>query len=309
MKTIFVTGAKGFIGNHLSSFLSSINYNVYGLGHGVWPDLEIYKWGLKEWINGDVNSENLSYLLKRHGCPAIIFHLAGGSSVNLSIKNPSEDFFRTVVATAKLLEWVRQESPSTKLVIISSAAVYGSGHDKNISEAEKLRPYSPYGYHKMMMEELCKSYSANYGLSSVVVRLFSVYGSELRKQLMWDICSRLFKGESHIELNGTGNEMRDWTEIRDVVRLLEQAAPLANETVPIINGGSGIATPIKDIASRILEAWDSSARINFSGHSRVGDPINLVSVPTRINTELFDWKVKLDEGIPNYVSWFKQVTK
>ena len=107
-----------------------------------------------------------------------------------SIANPYEDFTRTVATTAELLEWMRLGARNARLVSVSSAAVYGAGHTGPIREEQALLPFSPYGYHKLMMENLCLSYAANYGLAVMVVRLFSVYGSWLKKQVLWDMCSQ-----------------------------------------------------------------------------------------------------------------------
>ena len=146
-----------------------------------------------------------------------------------SIANPYEDFTRTVATTAELLEWMRLGARNARLVSVSSAAVYGAGHTGPIREEQALLPFSPYGYHKLMMENLCLSYAANYGLAVTVVRLFSVYGSWLKKQVLWDMCSSLASGTRQLVLGGTGEELRDWTDIRDVVRALEFAMGLASD--------------------------------------------------------------------------------
>ena len=76
---------------------------------------------------------------------------------------------RTVATTAELLEWMRLGARHATLVAVSSAAVYGAGHTGPIREEQALAPFSPYGYHKLMMENLCQSYAVSYGLSVMVV--------------------------------------------------------------------------------------------------------------------------------------------
>ena len=114
------------------------------------------------------------------------------------LPTPMKTSTRTVATTAELLEWMRLAARNAKLVSVSSAAVYGAGHTGPIREEDALLPFSPYGYHKLMMENLCQSYAVNYGLSVMVVRLFSVYGSWLKKQLLWDMCSSLACGHAAI---------------------------------------------------------------------------------------------------------------
>ena len=117
------------------------------------------------------------------GLPSTVFHLAGGSSVGLSIAQPFEDFSRTVSSTARLLEWLRGAAPDCRLIVASSAAVYGAKYVGPIPENAAPAPMSPYGEHKLMMEQLCRSYAITFGLRSTVVRLFSVYGPQFAKAI------------------------------------------------------------------------------------------------------------------------------
>ena len=225
-----------------------------------------------------------------------------------ALANPNEDFSRTVRSTASLLEWLRLISPSTSLVAVSSAAVYGAGHAGPIAEEASCRPYSPYGYHKQMMEQLCGSYGANFQIRSVVLRLFSVYGAELRKQLLWDICCKLQAASGTVELGGTGDELRDWIEVRDAVTALAKAPLLASAAAPVLNVGTGIATPVKSIASIIYAAWRPLTRpaaIRFNGNARPGDPFSLQADTRRMSAHGVRCAVAIETGIPEYVRWFQ----
>ena len=308
MAGIWITGAHGFIGQHLARTLAQQGQTVIGLGHGAWPDAEAAGCGVARWLNGDISASNLHALRAAHGVPETVFHLAGGSSVGAAVANPREDFFRTVATTVELLEWLRQESPQTRLVAVSSAAVYGAGHEGPIAEAAPLRPYSPYGHHKLMMESLCRSYGAAYGQRSVVARLFSVYGAGLRKQLLWDLCSKLATSAQHIELGGSGGELRDWTDVRDVTRALALSAASADAGVPAINIGTGTAASVKVVAQTVMQAWSGDASppaLSFSGHSRPGDPFSLQADSGLLATLGFGWNVPLANGLNDYVRWFK----
>lgn len=306
MMSIWITGAYGFIGRHLAKRLTYQGHKVTSIGHGNWSINEAKQWGITNWLDGEINTSNLGLLFKKFGKPDVIFHLAGGSSVGASIENPYQDYQRTVTSGINLLEWVRLNSINTSVVMVSSAAVYGSGHTGPIPESARLHPFSPYGYHKMMLEALCQSYGASYGLQSVIVRLFSVYGAELQKQLLWDACQRLSKGEPTLKLGGNGDEIRDWTEISDVVRLLDSVTTLAKDTAPMINGGSGVGTSIHNIAHILVDAWGTNTPIEFSGQCRPGDPKSLIAKPSINNNASFDWRVNVEKGIPNYVNWFRK---
>ena len=311
MARILITGAHGFIGKHLAQFLATAGHQVCGLGHGIWPESEAAAWGLVRWTNGDIVPSNLRQLQQSLGTPDVVYHLAGGSSVGVAVANPREDFFRTVVTTAELLDWLRLDAPEAKLVAVSSAAVYGSGHAGRIAEQATLNPYSPYGHHKRLMEELCRSYAASYGQRATVARLFSVYGLGLKKQLLWDLCSRLAAGASPLSLGGSGDELRDWTEVHDVVRALALLADTASSEVPLFNVGTGVATPVRRVAGLLAQAWaaDTEATpLAFSGATRAGDPFSLVADPARLAAMGFAWQCPLEQGIADYVHWFRSST-
>ncbi len=284
---------------------------MVGIGHGPWPSAEARAWGIERWLNGGIHASNLQQLLGDGGPPDYIFHLAGGSSIGASIANPYEDFTRTVATTAELLEWMRLGARNAKLVSVSSAAVYGAGHTGPIKEEDALLPFSPYGYHKLMMENLCLSYAENFGLSVLVVRLFSVYGSWLKKQLLWDMCSSLAAGTRQLVLGGTGEELRDWTDIRDVVRALEFTMGLASDpgAMAVFNVGSGQATSVGSIAAMVLESWPAPARVVFNGKARPGNPCSLVADDSFLQTKGFVWSVPVHRGVRDYVRWYLQSSR
>lgn len=308
MASAWITGAHGFIGRYLARNLQASGYKVAGIGHGAWPEVEAAQWGLSFWLNGEISSSNLGQMRQALGLPDVVFHLAGGSSVGAAIANPHEDFTRTVVSTAELLEWLRQYSPDTRLVAVSSAAVYGSIHTGAIAEVAQLSPFSPYGTHKLMMEEACRSYAANFGLRVVLPRLFSVYGPGLKKQLLWDLCGKISAG-GEIELGGSGSELRDWIDVRDVARSLERVGEHASVQAPVINLASGVATSVADIAAMVAANWTDSGtaskRVVFSGRSRPGDPFSLVADVARMRAWGIDNRIPVTQGVAEYVAWYR----
>jgi UDP-glucose 4-epimerase len=303
---VWVTGANGFIGRHLVRVLADRGYRVHGIGHGAIGETERHRLGLEHWLNGEIDAANLAALAEHSGLPSTIFHLAGGSSVGLSIAQPFEDFSRTVASTARLLEWLRGTARDCRVIVASSAAVYGAGHAGAIAVDAATFPMSPYGQHKLIMEQLCRSYAVTFGLQSTVARLFSVYGPNLRKQLPWDICSRLQAGERRLLLGGTGAEVRDWTDVRDVARLLTAIdGKPQSEAFQVINAGSGRGTTVARVAARLAECWGGTVSVQYSGVVRPGDPTSLLSDDAMRRTPSFDWTIPVEQGLADYVSWFK----
>jgi UDP-glucose 4-epimerase len=279
---------------------------VVGLGHGAFTLAELEQWGLTSSLNGEVNSSNLNRILKDFGAPTVVFHLAGGSSVGPSIRIPEEDFQRTVVSTSALLDWLRLNAPDSKVVLSSSAAVYGAMHNGPIAESAETIPFSPYGFHKRMAELLFESYYRNFGLNCSFVRLFSVYGSELRKQLLWDVCQRLSRGTDSIVMHGSGEECRDWFHVEDCVRLLGKVGFAQEKSSSIVlNGGTGVSVRVKEIVEHVMNEWGGIRGLHFNGVVPLGDPRSLVADTQLARSIGFEPSVPWQDGIREYVSWFK----
>ena len=304
--SVWITGARGFIGRHLAHHLAERGHEVCGLGHGLWAEAEARRSGIMRWRNAEVRIANLASLAREQPRPPdVIFHLAGGASVAAAIAGPLEDFDRTVQSTAELLEWARQEAPRSHIIAVSSAAVYGAAGAGRLPEHTPCLPCSPYGFHKLLAEQLCGSYRQSYGVRASVVRLFSVYGPGLKKQLLWDLCTRLAAGERNVQLGGSGAELRDWADVRDVVRALALVAETGADIPSPLNVATGAGTAVKRIAELIGAAWPGAAPVSFSGRSRPGDPFSLVADATRLAALGFDWTISLETGIGDYVRWFQ----
>lgn len=305
LQQAWVTGARGFIGRNLARHLVRGGCRVSGIGHGAWAAQDAAQWGVALWLHGEIDRANLDLLLQQTGEPDCIFHLAGGSSVGPSFASPQEDFLRTVDTTARLLDWVRARVPQCRVVAASSAAVYGAGHQGPIAESAAITPFSPYGYHKAVMELLCRSYGANFGLHLAVLRLFSVYGAGLRKQLLWDLCTKLESSRDSVTLDGTGGETRDWLHVEDAARLLMRVAAVAGPSCPFVNGGTGRSTSIRDLAALVTATWQPARTVVFSGRSRAGDPLDLIADTGCASRLGFSPLVNLTTGVEAFVRWYR----
>ena len=257
---------------------------------------------------GTDTGRHIFELLKvTYGTPNSIYHLAASSSVANSYSDPYKSFVDTVDLTSILLEFIRTSLNINEVsfFITSSAAVYGNNYFGKINEECTPSPFSNYGYHKLMSELICINYARSYGIKLIVFRLFSVYGDELRKQLIWDLCNKIYSNYSNLNLSGIGNEVRDWIHVSDVVNLIIECSKFANENAQIINLGTGVGTTVKEIAQRVKDSFKSSVQIDFSGELRLGDPYSLVSDISMLNSLVSDYKFKkIDKGINEYVEWY-----
>ena len=169
MKQAAVLGAAGFVGRHAARALALAGYDVVGIGHGSWLRDEWREWGLRDWHVADISLETL---LTYAGEPEILVQCAGSGSVAFSMTHPAQDFRRSVDSTLAALDFVRLHAPDCRFVLPSSAAVYGSAEQMPITVADRLRPESPYGVHKKIAEDLCRSYARTFGIRAAIVRLF-----------------------------------------------------------------------------------------------------------------------------------------
>ena len=302
MSVVWITGGHGFIGKELAKHCRNNGDDVYGIGHK--ESALAVEMAYAYWLTSDIDETGLERLKTQSSSPDVIYHLAGGSSVGASIVDPRHDFERTVTTTSQLLDWVRIFSPQTKVVCASSAAIYGASFSGLITEKNFGVPYSPYGFHKAMQESLCQSYIEAYDLKISIVRLFSVYGPGLQKQLVWDLCNKLKVNRGGVSLQGSGRELRDWIHITDAVRLLRHVASIKGNVV--LNGGTGIATSIAEIAMMISNAWGQNHEIGFTGLERKGDTIALIAEPSRLKQMGFEHEIDLNKGINDVVSWFQE---
>jgi len=298
-KRVLITGAAGFIGRYVAKEFSNQGYDVIGMGWGKFPDYA--DWGLSAWYEAEVSLEMLCEYV---GQPDVIVHCAGGASVGNSVRHPRQDFCQTVDATSHVLEYIRLHSPQTRLVYPSSAAVYGNVKVSPIPESTPYNPVSPYGVHKMMAEQLCQLYASRYRLSIAIVRLFSIYGEGLRKQLLWDACNKLSNGDR--SFFGTGEEVRDWLHVSDAARLLYLAVEQTSLLYTEVNGGSGKGVKVKDILHSLCIAMGVEEEPIFSSVYKDGDPNVLLAN----NSEVLSWgwrpELDLEQGIASYVRWFNQ---
>jgi UDP-glucose 4-epimerase len=303
MTNILVTGANGFVGRHVSRLAARDGHTVVGIGHGDWTEDVWRDWGLSAWHELDVT---LASLLAHGGEPEVVIHCAGGSSVGFSLDNPAQDFDRTVGTTRDVLEYLRIKAPEAALVYPSSAAVYGRATTLPITEDAPLAPISPYGAHKQIAEGMCRSYAETFGLRVAIVRLFSAYGAELRKQLLWDACRKLTAGDCRFA--GTGRQTRDWVHVEDAARLLVLAGRKASPAAPIVNGASGQEVSVERVLGVLFDALGKAGQPAFTGEARAGDPDRYVGDPSRALAWGWDPQWSWERGVRDYARWFRDQT-
>jgi UDP-glucose 4-epimerase len=278
-----VTGSHGFLGRAISAALATGGWTVTGAGR---PEHEI-------------PSPEFDELLQA-ARPSLVVHCAGPASVPASVADPDADRAASVGVTAALLEGLQALSPSPRLILISSAAVYGQPRELPIAEGAPYAPISPYGRHRVECEGIARSR----GLPAVVLRIFSAYGEGLRRQVLWDIAQRALAG-GPIELLGSGEESRDFVHASDVGRALLTAAQQAPFDGEAYNLASGVETPIAELAEMLVDALGVERRPVFTGIARSGDPVRWCADIAALRALGFEPQVPLEEGVARYATWVR----
>lgn len=293
MKKMLITGVNGFIGAAAKEYFTK-KYDVYGIDI-VGKDDE------KQFIL-DMRSDELKKVLLNIS-PDIIIHAAGGANVSKSIEDPKLDFDNSVQVFYNLLDSMRVTKTIGRLIFLSSAAVYGNAKKLPISEKADLNPISPYGLHKKICEEIGEYYNNYYGIDISILRIFSVYGPGLRKQIMWDMFQK-FIDKGKIELFGTGEETRDYIYIADLLRSIEYIIN-NDEKNGIYNIANGQAVTIREVAEIFSELMCGEIRVLFNKSVRKGDPQYWCADISKIKKMGYSQETKLYDGIKKYISWAK----
>ncbi|MDD5400395.1 MAG: NAD-dependent epimerase/dehydratase family protein [Sulfurimonas sp.] len=302
MKKILITGAKGFLGSHISKYFKNLKFETYGIGHGDLLVEECRMIGLDYWFKSDVNIKAIKEINEKFD---VVIHCGGSGSVGFSMENPYEDFKKTVDGTLEVLEYIRLYNPNAHLIYPSSPAVLGECNDEPIAENYIGKPVSPYGYHKKIAEDLCQSYSEKYDIKVSIVRLFSVYGNGLRKQLLWDAYNKMILSNSEVEFWGTGSETRDFIHVEDVMDLFLKLLSIEDKFI-ILNGGSGVKHSVYDVVNLIKEILHSDIKIVFNNQRNLGNPIYYHSDISK--TKKLGWEpvVNFNQGVKEYIKWVKK---
>lgn len=297
-----VSGASGFLGRYLVRELARHGWQVAGIGP-MTPDAELvgHLRRYSTWRLPDAGLVKLLHELQ----PDLFVHAAGRASVPESLAHPAADFEAGPALVFHLLDQLRQHSPQTRFLYLSSAAVYGNPTCLPVSEDHPLAPTSPYGHHKMLCEQICGEFTSLFGLKTASLRIFSAYGPGLRRQVVWDLCRRL-STEKDPAFQGTGHESRDFIHAADVARAVTTVAQQAAMEAEVYNVAAGQETTVAELARRVTELLGTAARPRFSGVQPPGTPRNWCADVGRLTALGYRSEVGLDEGLAEYVSWYVQ---
>jgi len=304
-----VTGCAGFIGSHLAESLLEDGIHVVGVdcfnaNYGRKEKLRnlerARELGDFEFVPIDLSRGDLSDVVA--DCD-VIFHLAAEPGVRDSWGKRFESYLRNnILATQSLLEALRPW-PEKRLVYASSSSIYGDAECLPTPEDVIPEPISPYGMTKLAGEHLCELYRANYGMESVRLRYFTVYGPRQRPDMAFHrFCQAAIAG-APIEVFGDGTQTRDFTFVSDIVAATRAASAADDVSGEVFNVGGGSRIAVNHALAQIGELAGRELDVRYLGH-RSGDVNDTGADTTRARAKLgFVPMVSFEDGLRAQFDW------
>lgn len=300
-----ITGVNGFVGSYLSNFLVDNGFQVFG------TDLTEKNSGKFSFFKADITEkEEISNIIKKIR-PDLIFHLAGIASPSACEKNPELAGKVNVSGTENLLYACVENKINPRILITSSAYVYGVPKYTPIDENHPANPVNEYGKSKLEQEKVALRFFKELGIKSIISRSFNHIGPG---QALGFVCSDFAKQIADIEKGGIKPEIhvrnlspvRDFTDVRDIANayllLIENGKP-----GEIYNIGSGKGILIRDILNKLIGMSSKKIRV-IQDKSEINDSVPVLIADNKKLVKLTGWKPKIsiDESLRDILEYWRK---
>lgn len=285
MKHVLITGGAGFIGSHTADALLAQGINVrvldnFSNGKHANLNASALSDGRLSFIDGDVRHA-AAVDAAAQGMDAVL-HLAAQVSVPRSVADPVESSTHNIAGFLNVLDAVRRNQ-IPRMVYASSAAVYGVPEALPLTEANTAKPLSPYGLEKFINDQYAALYRELYGVSSVGMRYFNVYGPRQDPKSPYaGVISKFADGlESNVALRvfGDGSQTRDFIYVGDVARA--NVLALQGDVTGVLNVGTGTSVTLLELIEAMKEAFDKPAAV-LREPPATGDIAHSATNPARL---------------------------
>lgn len=307
--TVVVTGGAGFIGSHIASALSAGGARVRvldDLSTGHRENLEEIG-GDIDFIEGSVADENV--LKKALDGAELVFHEAAIPSVPRSVAEPTQTHIASVDGTFSLLLAARDQKVR-RVVYAASSSAYGD--QPTLPKAEQMAPdpLSPYAVAKLVGEYYCQVFTRVYGLETVSLRYFNVFGPRQDPGSQYSgVVSRFIsclQGNERPVIYGDGEQSRDFTYIENVVAANLSAASATGAVGKVINVANGARITLNELLAELKELTGKQDVTAEYLDARVGDVRHSLADITMARELLgYQSKVDLREGLKRTLDWWK----
>ncbi|KPL05694.1 UDP-glucose 4-epimerase [candidate division BRC1 bacterium SM23_51] len=308
---IVVTGAAGFIGSAVARAELERGNDVLGIDCFI----DYYPRAIKEnnleplrahsrfrFVEASLLDADLGDLLDG---VEVIYHQAAQAGVRASWGREFEIYtLNNVQATQRLLEACKGRD--VKVVYASSSSVYGSTEQLPMKEDHPTAPVSPYGVTKLAGEHLARLYCANFGVPTVSLRYFTVYGPGQRPDMAFHRLIKAMLRGGEFTLYGDGNQTRDFTFIADAVAA-NLAAADRGQAGKVYNIGGGSRVSLNDVVALLEKIIGQPARLRRTEPQK-GDVRHTYADTSQARRDLgYEPRVGLEEGLRAEVEWIRSV--
>ena len=303
-----VTGGAGFIGSHLVDRLLAEGYRVRvldNLSTGEKSNLES-SFSRIEWIEADLRDEEAVRSAVR-GVDTV-FHVAANRAVLRSVDHPLETHEVNVTGTLHLLLAAR-EAKVKRVIFSSSSSVYGESKKFPLKESDPPNPISPYAASKLMGEHYCRIFTELYGLETVSLRYFNVFGPRQNPESKYSTVIPLFieglvQGKP-VEIHWDGKQSRDFTYVENVVSANRRAMTAPKAAGQVFNIGCHNEYSILDLLEELKKILGKKSARSFFKPRRAGDVRRTFADITKARRLLgYQVKVPFREGLQKTADWF-----
>jgi UDP-glucuronate 4-epimerase len=314
-RNILVTGGAGFIGSHLvDRLLAEGGWHVTvvdDLNDFYAPEIKLANLASAnknadfEFLEVDIrNSEKLREVFDRREFNCIV-HLAARAGVRPSLCHPKLYAETNIDGTLNLLELAR-DFEVKQFVFGSSSSVYGINSKVPFSEDDRIhQPISPYASTKAAGELLCHTYSHLFGIRTVCLRFFTVYGARQRPDLAIHKFSRLITEGKPIQIFGDGTTRRDYTYIDDIIQGVRASIDYDGAMYEVFNLGESETTELSRLVELLEESLGMKAIIDRQPMQPGDVPITFADISKAKQLLNYNPTTKIEEGIPKFVEWFQ----
>lgn len=310
--TYVVTGGAGFIGSHMAAQLIREGHTVHIIDNmltGKESNLDFLR-SVGAFEFHQVSAADTAALLPIFDGVDTVFHFAALPSVPLSVDDPLTTNHHCVDATLGILV-AAKDSGVRRVVYSASSAAYGEADDPSITEEQLPAPISPYGVAKLVGEYYCQAFAASYGLETIALRYFNVFGSRQDPNSQYaavipKFITLMLDGKQPT-IFGDGEQTRDFTHVDNVVHanLLASTADAA-AVGKVFNVATGVSISVNEM----LDALNEVMGLNIApihADERKGDIKHSGASIARARELLkFEPVVDFATGLSKTVAWYKE---
>lgn len=309
MSKIVITGGAGFIGSHLAEAFAIENEVV------IVDNLDDY-------YSPELKMQNLALLLKNKNVSFVkgdirdlalvksvidadvdyVFHEAAQAGVRTSVTNPFKPNEINVVGTLNVLQ-ASLDAGVKRVVNASSSSVYGKVEYLPFNENHPTQPVSPYGVSKLAAEHYCRVFYEIYGLPTVSLRYFTVYGPRMRPDLAISIFTNNMLMHKPITVFGNGEQTRDFTYIDDIVRANRSLMETSAADGHAMNIGGGNRISVNDLIANLREITKSASEVRYLGRQSGDAEHTLADISLSKKLINYTPEIPVSQGLHQYADW------